>query len=162
MNTEQKKLLKRYNNRLLVKTISIFKLPMAFLAGLKIVHIDEEVCRVSTRLTFLTKNPFRSTYFAVLSMAAELSTGLYALLFTTGIQPSVAVIITGLNARFLKKATGTTIFTCREGEKLRQAVVQARETGEPAATTVKSIGKNEAGETVAEFEFTWSFKQRTV
>ena len=162
MNTEQKKLLKRYNNRLLVKTISIFKLPMAFLAGLKIVHIDEEVCRISTRLTFLTKNPFRSTYFAVLSMAAELSTGLYALLFTTGIQPSVAVIITGLNARFLKKATGTTIFTCREGEKLRQAVVQARETGEPAATTVKSIGKNEAGETVAEFEFTWSFKQRTV
>ena len=96
---------------------------MAFLAGLKIVHIDEEVCRISTRLTFLTKNPFRSTYFAVLSMAAELSTGLYALLFTTGIQPSVAVIITGLNARFLKKATGTTIFTCREGEKLRQAVV---------------------------------------
>ena len=162
MNTEQKKLLKRYNNRLLVKTISIFKLPMAFLAGLKIVHIDEEVCRVSTRLTFLTKNPFRSTYFAVLSMAAELSTGLYALLFTTGIQPSVAVIITGLNARFLKKATGTTIFTCREGEKLRQAVVQARETGEAAVTTVKSVGKNEVGETVAEFEFTWSFKQRTV
>ena len=160
MNTEQKKLLKRYNNRLLVKTISIFKLPMAFLAGLKIVHIDEEVCRVSTRLTFLTKNPFRSTYFAVLSMAAELSTGLYALLFTTGIQPSVAVIITGLNARFLKKATGTTIFTCREGEKLRQAVVQARETGEAAVTTVKSVGKNEVGETVAEFEFTWSFKQR--
>ena len=162
MNTEQKKLLKRYNNRLLVKTISIFKLPMAFLAGLKIVHIDEEVCRVSTRLTFLTKNPFRSTYFAVLSMAAELSTGLYALLFITSIQPSVAVIITGLNARFLKKATGTTIFTCREGEKLRQAVIQGLETGEPAATTVKSIGKNEAGETVAEFEFTWSFKQRTV
>ena len=161
MNTEQKKLLKRYNNRLLVKTISIFKLPMAFLAGLKIVHIDEEVCRVSTRLTFLTKNPFRSTYFAVLSMAAELSTGLYALLFTTGIQPSVAVIITGLNARFLKKATGTTIFTCREGEKLRQAVVQARETGEAAVTTVKSVGKNEVGETVAEFEFTWSFKLRT-
>jgi len=162
MNTEQKKLLKRYNNRLLVKTISIFKLPMAFLAGLKIVHIDEHVSRVSTRLSFITKNPFRSTYFAVLSMAAELSTGLYALLFITSIQPSVAVIITGLNARFLKKATGTTIFTCREGEKLRQAVVQARETGEPAATTVKSIGKNEAGETVAEFEFTWSFKQRTV
>ena len=162
MNTEQKKLLKRYNNRLLVKTISIFKLPMAFLAGLKIVHIDEEVCRISTRLTFLTKNPFRSTYFAVLSMAAELSTGLYALLFTTGIQPSVAVIITGLNARFLKKATGTTIFTCREGEKLRQAVVQARETGEAAVTTVKSVGKNEVGETVAEFEFTWSFKQRIV
>ena len=160
MNTEQKKLLKRYNNRLLVKTISIFKLPMAFLAGLKIVHIDEEVCRISTRLTFLTKNPFRSTYFAVLSMAAELSTGLYALLFTTGIQPSVAVIITGLNARFLKKATGTTIFTCREGEKLRQAVVQARETGEAAVTTVKSVGKNEVGETVAEFEITWSFKQR--
>ena len=135
---------------------------MAFLAGLKIVHIDEEVCRVSTRLTFLTKNPFRSTYFAVLSMAAELSTGLYALLFTTGIQPSVAVIITGLNARFLKKATGTTIFTCREGEKLRPAVVQARETGEAAVTTVKSVGKIVGGETVAEFEFTWSFKQRTV
>ena len=135
---------------------------MAFLAGLKIVHIDEEVCRISTRLTFLTKNPFRSTYFAVLSMAAELSTGLYALLFTTGVHPGVALIITGLNAKFLKKATGTTIFTCREGEKLRQAVVQARETGEAAVTTVKSVGKNEVGETVAEFEFTWSFKQRTV
>ena len=39
-----------------------------------IVHVDEELSQVSTRLTFLTKNPFRSTYFAVLSMAAELST----------------------------------------------------------------------------------------
>ena len=162
MNTEQKKLLKRYNSRFLFNTVSFFKLPLAFFAGLKIVHIDEHVSRVSTRLSFITKNPFRSTYFAVLSMAAELSTGLYALLFITGIQPSVAVIITGLNARFLKKATGTTIFTCQEGEKLRQAVVQALETGEAAVTTVKSIGKNEAGETVAEFEFTWSFKQRTV
>ena len=160
MNIEQKKLLKRYNNRLLVKTISIFKLPMAFLAGLKIVHIDEELSKVSTRLTFLTKNHFRSTYFAVLSMAAELSTGLYALLFTTGVHPSVALIITGLNAKFLKKASGTTTFTCRDSKKLRQAVIQARETGEATVTTVKSVGKNEVGDTVAEFEFTWSFKVR--
>ena len=160
MNNQQKKLLKRFNNNLLVKTISIFRLPMAFIAGLKIVHIDENICRVSTKLNFLTKNPFRSTYFAVLSMAAELSTGLYALLFTTGAHPGVALIITGLNAKFLKKATGTTTFTCLESNKLRDAVVQAQKTGESAVTTVKSIGKNKEGETVAEFEFTWSFKQR--
>ena len=161
MNIEQKKLLKRYNNYLIVKAFSIVKLPMAFLAGLKIVHMDEKLCQVSTKLNFLTKNPFRSTYFAVLSMAAELSTGLYAMLYTTGIRPGVALIITGLNARFLKKAIGTTTFTCLDGEKLRKAVTEAKMTGEASVITVKSIGENELGETVAEFEFVWSFKQRT-
>ncbi|MBH10391.1 MAG: thioesterase [Candidatus Marinimicrobia bacterium] len=160
MNLEQKKLLKRYNNYLIAKAFSIIKLPMAFLAGLKILKIDEEICQVSTKLNFLTKNPFRSIYFAVLSMAAELSTGLYGILFVTGIHPSIALIITGLKAKFLKKATGVITFTCLDGEKLREAVTKAQGTSQAVVVTVKSIGKNQFGETVAEFEFEWSFKQR--
>ena len=64
----------------LFKLFSIFKLPLAFLTGLKIEKLKGEKCITSVRLKYLNKNPFRSTYFAVLSMAAELSTGAIALL----------------------------------------------------------------------------------
>ena len=160
LNREQLLLLNRINNRFLFKLFSIVKLPLAFLTGLKIVKLNGDECITSVRLKYLNKNPFRSTYFAVLSMAAELSTGAIALLAAEGHHPSVAKIITSMRADFVKKATGRTKFTCAEGEKLFSAVDKAIETKEARLETVSSVGCDENGDVVARFEFTWSFKQR--
>ena len=99
-------------------------------------------------------------YFSVLNMAAELSTGVLALLATKGRDPSVAVIIVSMRADFKIKAIGTITFTCSDGEKLFQAVDKAIETREPQTATATTIGKNENGEIVSTCEFTWSFKER--
>ena len=160
LNSQQLLLLNRINNKFLFKLFSIFKLPLAFLTGLKIEKLKGEKCITSVRLKYLNKKPFRSTYFAVLSMAAELSTGAIALLAAEGRHPSVAKIITSMKADFVKKATGRTQFTCSEGQKLFRAVDKAIATKQPQVETVSSFGCDEHGEIVAEFEFTWSFKQR--
>jgi len=160
LNREQLLVLNRINNRFLFKLFSIVKLPLAFFTGLKIEKLNGDECITSVRLKYLNKNPFRSTYFAVLSMAAELSTGAIALLAAEGHHPSVAKIITSMRADFVKKATGRTRFTCAEGEKLFSAVDKAIETKEARLETVSSVGCDENGDVVARFEFTWSFKQR--
>ena len=153
-------LLKRFNSTLLFKAVSIAKLPLAFITGLKIDKCRADECVTSVRLKHLNKNPFGSTYFAVLSMAAELSTGALALTAVEGMHPSVALILTNMKADFIKKAIGRTTFTCTDGKKLFNAVNEAVATQEPRVQTVSTSGCDINGEMVAQFEFTWSFKQR--
>ncbi len=161
LTIEQNKLLKKNNNRYAVKNISIAKLPMAFLTGLKIEYINESKSKTSVKFGYLTKNPYRSTYFALLSMAAELSTGLFANFYAMGIKPIIALIITKLNASFIKKAIGTTTFVCEDGQQKFQEAIEILHTQScPAEVKSKSTGMSESGEIVAESEIYWSFKQR--
>ena len=147
-------------NWFLFKAYAIQKLPLAFLTGFKVVELDESKCVTSVKYRYLNKNPFRSTYWAVLGMAAELSTGAYALLATKGKEESIAVILIGTHAEFVKKATGITTFICSDWFEFDKAVARAIETGEPQTATGRSIGSNRNSETIAMFEFTWSFKIR--
>jgi|TARA_B110001454_G_scaffold183459_1_gene178636 hypothetical protein len=161
MNKGQNKFVKRVKNRFLFKLFTIAKLPLGFIAGLKVLDLDENQCSTSVGYKYLNKNPFQSTYFAVLNMAAELSTGILALLATKGRDPSVAVIIVSMKSDFQKKATDTITFTCSDGEKLFRAVDKAIETKEPQTATVATVGKNKNGEIVSTCKFTWSFKERS-
>jgi hypothetical protein len=133
---------------------------MGLLAGLKIREINETRTTVSVPFKYLNKNPFKSTYFAVQSMAAEMSTATACLLAVEGIKPSVAFIIVDMKASFGKKATDRVHFTCEENAKAFDAVKECIESGESSIATFKTVGKMEDGTIVSEFEFTWSFKQR--
>jgi hypothetical protein len=134
------------------------KLPAAAFSGLKIKNANQQQCVVSIRYKWFTQNPFRSTYFACLSMAAEMSTGALAMALVYKRQPAVSMLITGNEAKYFKKATGTTIFTCVEGEKVKATIETAISTGEAQTVILESIGRNNKNEVVAEFLFTWSFK----
>jgi hypothetical protein len=144
----------------LVRLFYLAKLPLAFVAGLRLRELDERRAVVTVPYGWRTTNPFRSTYFAALSMAAELSTGALALLATDLAPKPVALLIVGLTASFEKKAASTTTFTCEEGDKLAAAVARTVETGEPATAEVATIGRSPDGTVVARFTFTWSFKAR--
>lgn len=144
----------------LVRLFYLAKLPLAFVAGLRLRELDERRAVVTVPYGWRTTNPFRSTYFAALSMAAELSTGALAMLATDLAPKPVALLIVGLTASFEKKAAATTTFTCEEGDKLAAAVARTVETGEPATAEVETIGRSPDGTVVARFTFTWSFKAR--
>ena len=160
MNETQKKFCRKMTNRFLFKAYAIQKLPLALLTGLKIIELGKSKCITRVKYSYLNKNPFKSTFWAVLGMAAELSTGAYALLATKGKEESIAVILVGTHAEFVKKATGISTFTCSNWLEFDKAVGRAIETGEPQKATGRSIGSNSDGETIALFEFTWSFKIR--
>jgi hypothetical protein len=138
-----------------------FKLPAAFFSGVRIREISEQHCIASVPYKWLTQNPFRSTYFASLAMAAELSTGALALAHVYKRKPPVSMLVVKLEANYFKKATGTTYFTCEDGDALRNTIEKAMETGEGQSFRAKSVGKNKEGEIVAEFFINWSFKSKT-
>ena len=136
-------------------------LPAAWASGLQIEAVDEEHCIVSVPYKWFTRNPFRSTYFACLSMAAEMSTGTLAMANVYKRRPGVSMLVVGTEARFFKKATAKTFFTCADGAMIRDAVEKAIATATPQTFTARSQGRNAAGEVIAEFTFTWSFKAKT-
>jgi Domain of unknown function (DUF4442) len=107
---------------------------------------------------WFSQNPFKSTYFACLAMAAEMSTGLLAMLNTYKSKPAISMLVTGLEANYFKKATGITLFTCEDGAAITAVVEDVVESSEAKSIRAKSTGRNERGELVAEFFITWSFK----
>jgi hypothetical protein len=134
------------------------KLPAAFIAGLRIQRCDEEACTVSVPFKWLTQNPFRSTYFACLSMAAEMSTGALAMANIYKRKPAASMLIKNVESNYHKKATEKIFFTCKEGLVMKDAINTAYTSASPQIIRVKSEGYNRQNELVAEFWFTWSFK----
>lgn len=139
----------------------LWKLPAAFFSGVRIREVDEHHCKVTVPFKWLTQNPFRSTYFASLSMAAEMSTGALAMAHIYKRKPALSMLVVKVDSQYLKKASGRTQFTCNDGAALRSAIEKAISSGEPQSFVARSTGVNKEGETVAEFFITWSFKVRS-
>lgn len=136
------------------------KLPAAFFSGVRIKELDEKRCTTVVPFKWLTQNPFRSTYFASLGMAAEMSTGVLAMMHVYKRQPAVSMLVVKVEANYFKKATGKTFFTCTDGEQIEKTIEESIVTGDPKIIIAKSVGINESAETIAEFYITWSFKTK--
>ena len=139
----------------------LLKLPAAFFSGVRIKSITAEKCEVSIPYKWFSQNPFRSTYFACLAMAAEMSTGVLGLMQVIERKPSVSMLVVNLEANYFKKATDLTTFVCEDGKLIEALVDEAITKGEAKSIKAKSVGKNKAGEIVAEFYITWSFKTKS-
>ena len=142
------------------KLFTLTKLPMAFFSGLKVTTLEPNTAAVSVRFKWINQNPFKSIYFAVLSMAAELSTGVLAFAQIYKRNPSVSMLVVKLEAEFYKKAVGKIVFTCNDGNKVIAAIEETIVTKQGITVACTSIGKDEEENEVAKFIFTWSFKSK--
>jgi len=144
------------------KMFLLSKLPSAYFSGVRIKSIDENKCEVTVPFKWFSQNPFRSTYFACLSMAAEMSTGALALGHLYKRNPAVSMLVVKTEGEYFKKAVDKTTFVCEAGDEINKMIEESVATGESRTVRAKSIGKNKAGELVAEFYITWSFKSKKV
>ena len=147
-------------NPFLMPLYMLVKLPLGVAAGMRVKALDTGRCQTAIRYGWRNTNPFRSMYFAAQSMAAELSIGALALLAVEAAPQSVAMLITGLESTFVKKATGMVTFTCEAGDEIFAAVRETSATGEPAVVRIETVGRMDDGTEVSRFVFTWSFKKR--
>ena len=136
------------------------KLPSAFFSGVRVLGISREKAIVTVPYKWFSQNPFKSTYFACLAMAAELSTGLLAMMNTYKRKPAVSMLVVSMEANYFKKAIGPTAFICEDGQLIADTVDEAIQTGEGRIVKVKSTGKDKEGNLIAEFYITWSFKAK--
>ena len=160
MNSSFDKFSRLITNPIAFRFFLVQKLPAAFFAGLRIHHFDAEKCIVRIQYSWFTMNPFKSVYFAVEAMAAEMCSGMLAFAQVYQRQPKVSMLVVKMEVAFIKKATGVILFTCEDGLAIQMAINEAIATGEGKTIICRSIGKNEAGDVVAEFNFTWSFKAK--
>ena len=117
------------NNRVLFKIALLFQVPINFVIGMRLRELNEKSCKVSVPYRWLNKNPFKSTFWAVLGMAAEASTGVLVMMYTYKLDPSVSIIVGDCSGEFVAKARDLTAFVCNDGERIAETVKKAIKTG---------------------------------
>ena len=135
-----------------------FKLPAAFLCGVRVKYINSAKCVVAVKHRWINQNPFNSMYFAVQAMAAELSTGAMVIDQIKESGKKISMLVCNNKSNFSKKATGRILFTCSDGHLINDAIQKTIATGEGQTFWMKSIGINENGDQVSEMDFEWSIK----
>ncbi len=136
------------------------RLPAAYFSGVRVKYADMNQAAVTIPYKWFSKNPFKSTYFACLSMAAEMSTGILAMMYTHKQTPAISMLVIKLEGTFMKKATSITTFTCEDGNLFQQAIREAAASGKSTTVQARNIGKDKEDNIVAEFIITWSFKAK--
>jgi len=161
ISEERKKIYSSFQKKSTSKMFLLFlikKLPSAFFSGVRVVSLTNETCKTSVPYKWFSQNPFRSTYFACQAMAAELSTGLPAIMAIQKRNPRVSMLVVDMKAEFVKKAVEITIFECVSVKEILLAVETAVATGEGQTIESKVIGTDSKGNIISTFYFTWSFK----
>jgi hypothetical protein len=137
----------------------LFKLPAAWLTGVRILSISDTKCEVKVRFKWINQNPYRSMFWAVQGMAAELTTGM---LLTKSIQESntnISMLLVANKSNFYKKAVGKIKFICDQGETAKELINLTKKNITHKAW-LKAKGFDETGDIVSEFDFEWSCKKR--
>ena len=145
-------------NPFFFKLFLFLKLPMAFLAGIKLKELSDNRAVFQMKHIYLNKNPFGSIYFACLSMAGELASGMLAASIAYKSNPKISMLVVGVKINFTKKAVGTIIFECNQGKEILATIQKSIDTGVGQTIDVLTVAKNIHGDIVADFLIQWSFK----
>ncbi len=144
-----------------ITAFTFFKLPAVYWLGIRVKTITKEDCTVSVKHRWINQNPFKSLFWAVQGMAAELSTGALVMSAIKDSDQHISMLVANNKASFLKKATGRITFTCLDGLIIQETIDKAIETGEGQTCWVKSEGVNKQGVIVSIFEFEWTLKVKS-
>jgi hypothetical protein len=144
-----------------LNTFTFFKLPAAWWCGVRLKYIDKKKAVVSVKHVWRNQNPFKSMFWAVQGMAAELSTGALMIDQIEDSGRKISMLVSNNNANFSKKATGRISFTCEDGHLIKDALDKTIETGEGQTIWMKSVGVNEDGVVVSTFNFEWSVRLKS-
>jgi Cu/Ag efflux protein CusF len=135
-----------------------FKLPSAFICGIRVKSIDKDQCVVTVKHRWINQNPFNSMYFAVQAMAAEMTTGAMVIDKIQRSGKKISMLVANNKSNFSKKATGRITFVCKDGHLIEEAIQKTIANGEGQTFWMKSIGTNEEGVQVSEMDFEWSVR----
>ncbi len=137
-----------------------FKLPSAWWSGVRLQSINDNECVVKVKYSWINQNPFKSMFWAVQGMAAEMTTGAFLTREINLSGENISMLVANNTAKFTKKATGKIRFVCNKGSEVKKLVQKAIDTGDSQTLWIDSIGYNEDNLMVSHFSFEWSVKTR--
>jgi len=139
------------------RLFSLVSMPAARFAGLRIDRLDENSCVTSIPGGWRSQNPFKTMYWAVQGMGAELATGAAPFAMSRAMTNKLRMFVVGTEATFTKRAKGRISFTCEDVNAAREAIESSSSTGESVECEMKSIGTDSSGDIVSEWIFKWNF-----
>ena len=139
-----------------INVFNFFKLPSVWWCGIRVTKIDNISCRVKVIHRWINQNPFKSMFWAVQGMAAELTTGVLIMEAIQNSKRKVSMLVLNNRANFSKKARGKVLFECDEKQKILKAMNQLIKTQQPQAIWLTSKGIDQNGDIVSTFEFEWT------
>lgn len=138
----------------------LFKLPSAWFCGVRVKYIDNKNCKVSVKHRWINQNPFKSMYFAVQNMAAELSTGVLVMQSIKKQKVPISMLVVKAESKFYKKATGIISFECRNGLVAENAIQKCISDDKGQQFTMSVKAYNSDKDVVSEFDFVWSVRAK--
>ena len=139
-----------------INAFNFFKLPSVWWCGIRVTKIDDISCQVKVVHRWINQNPFKSMFWAVQGMAAELTTGVLIMEAIHNSKRKVSMLVLNNRANFSKKARGKVLFECDEKQKLIKSMNTLIKTQEPQTIWLKSKGIDQNGDIVSTFEFEWT------
>lgn len=133
-------------------------MPAAAFVGLRIERIDRTTCVTALPGGWRTQNPFRTMYWAVQGMGAELATGAAPFALSRSMPEKLRMFVVGVESTFTKRAKGKVTFTCEDVGSARKAIERSMVTGESVDCDLKSVGRDASGDIVSEWLFKWNFR----
>ena len=143
-----------------IRYFTLLKLPLVYFSGIRITNINAEGVEASVKLKWVNQNPFRSMFWAVQGMAAELTSGVLLMREIETQKSSVSMLLIETKASFSKKAKGKIRFSCDEVKKAKDLVDKAISSGKGQRHWFTSIGIDQNGDEVSRFQFHWSAKSK--
>lgn len=153
----------KFRDQAMISLFGLFKVPMIFWVGPKVIRLNDDECRVEIKLNRRTKNHLNSMYFGVLSTGADIAGGLIAMKCIEESGKKVALSFKDFHADFLKRAEGDTIFVNTQGREIKKFVEEVVRTGERMNMPLEIVAytpKYSATEPVAKFVLTLSLKAK--
>lgn len=139
----------------------LFKnLPSAYFCGVRVYALEADYCTVRVKHRWFNQNPFRSMYFAVQNMGAELTTGVLVMKAIKESNQKISMLVLNQKSQFTKKATGIITFKCDQGQLISEKIKEALQTKKGISFWVQSKGIDENGDVVGIYDFEWTLKAK--
>ena len=146
-----------------LRAFGLLNIPLVFWVSPVVEELSARRCEVRVPLCWRTRNHLGSMYFGVLATGADITAGLIAFDLGSRSRPRVDIVFRDFRAQFVRRPTSDVTFACEDGGAIRDAILDAAETGtrrnlgvRVTATTAGRDGREE----VARFEMTLSLKTR--
>ena len=133
-----------------------FNLPSAWWSGVRVKKISSKCCSTIVNLNWINKNPFKSIFWAIQGMAAELSTGVLIMQASKSFKCNISMLVINNKATFTKKAKGQIVFSCDNGEAVDKTFTKLLKTNKSQTLWLQAKGIDKEGDIVSTFDFEWT------
>jgi len=152
----------RLQQTLFIRIWGFLNVPMIHWLKPTVVEFSSEKVQIRLPLSRRSKNHLKSMYFGALCAGADIAGGILAMHMIKKKKLPINLVFSAVDAKFLKRAMGDTLFTCFDCGKIATLIQEAMDTGQRVSGEVNIIAtcpEASGDEPVAHFKLSISLKK---